>query len=618
VSEAPGGPGADGPVHRGARYYRLPRRRRTWVALLAWTLWMLVGLATAVVGGAYIFVDDTLSAAAPDTPEAEAARQSLNPVARGEPVNMLLIGSDRRDSEDGHTDTLILVRMDGRANFISMLSFARDLWVEIPGHGEGRINGAFGAGGTKAVIDTVENLTNLPVNHYAVVDFEAFRSIVDEVGGVYLDVDRRYFNDNAGCVPGLTCYEQIDLRPGYQRLNGTDALDYVRYRHTDDDFARIARQQQFLSDLKRQTRRLGNLSSLTAFRDIFEENIELSIKNPRQFLNLLDLALTLPDDRIARARIEGMPTDLNGAAVNLPDDTEIANAVEAWQNPTFPEEERPARIDPASVAVAVLNGNGRASGAEQMADLLRTKGYDARNGGNAEAFDYADSAVRYGPETYDAARQVQRLLGPGTGLEPLEPGTAPGADVVVVAGSTFDGTFPKPPPPPKPAPAETLDTESVVDPVRRAGRALGLRVMAPLKVAEGSRLLRMETYRIDGRGGKAPAVKLVFDVPGRAGRPAYWGVMMTSMDDPPILEGRTGTFTSGGREYLTFYDGKNLQRLAFQVDGVTYWVSNSLDYALNANTIQEIAKSMRPTARAKLPKKRTPTPIEVALDAPTP
>ena len=83
------------------------------------------------------------------------------------------------------------------------------------------------------------------------------------------------------------------------------------------------------------------------------------------------------------------------------------------------------------------------------------------------------------------------------------------------------------------------------------------------------------------------------------------------MKNPPILEGETGTISSGGRDYKTYYDGKNLQRLAFTKDGTTYWISNTLSNTLTANTIQEIAKSLRPLNRAKVQKGHSDTAITV-------
>ena len=122
-----------------------------------------------------------------------------------------------------------------------------------------------------------------PVNYYVIIDFTGFQKLVDEVGGVYIDVDRRYYNKQDGTAAHN--YDEIDLQPGYQKLNGADALDFVRYRHTDSDYARIARQQMFLSELKRQTKQLGNLTKPTALRKIFAENIETNLTNVPKFLS---------------------------------------------------------------------------------------------------------------------------------------------------------------------------------------------------------------------------------------------------------------------------------------------------------------------------------------------
>ena len=129
----------------------------------------------------------------------------------------------------------------------------------------------------------------------------------------------------------------------------------------------------------------------------------------------------------------------------------------------------------------------------------------------------------------------------------------------------------------------------------------------------------VRAYRVNvGSGNNGPpAVKVVAQT-YVGGAPRYWGITMTSTRNPPILEGQTGSYTSGGREYLTYYDGRNLQRLAFTKGGVTYWVSNTLENDLSAKTIEEIAKSMRPLNRAKLPKGRTDTPVTVEIEGSTP
>ena len=593
----------------------MPRRRRAWVAAVGWTLWSLAGLLVAVLAGGYIYLDDTLEQAAPNTPEARAARAATRPVLPGEPVNVLLIGSDTRpqDGDPGRSDTLILVRMDSKRGFISMLSFPRDLYVQIPGVGRDKINAAYQYGAAKT-IDTVQELTGEDVNEYVIVDFAGFQRLVDQVGGVFLDVDRRYFNKNVGTA--ATNFADIDLQPGYQRLNGADALAYVRYRRTDSDYARIARQQQFLSELKRQTNRLGNLTSVTSFRRIFADNVETSIDDVRRFLSLLELALTAPDERIARVSIQGTGDLVGEASVEIASPEEIALKVGEWRDPEFEQDEgeRDKPVDPGAVDVTVLNGNGRMLAAERLAEQLRDLGYASRVGGNADVFDFVGSVVYYAPDFRQPARAIAARLGATATAAPLSEADARGNEVVVVVGTDYSGRLSPPPKPQPRAPAATVDTTSLVEVMRRVRQATGMRVMAPLKVAEGSRLRIVRPYRIEGARGKPWAVKLVFET----GYQKYWGIMMTEMKDPPILRGETGTISSGGRDYLTYYDGRDLQRLAFQVDDMTFWISNTLANDLSANTIQEIAKSMRPLNRAKLPRGRADTPIEVETEGFTP
>ena len=608
-------PPRDEPPHRKARYWRVHRpRSRLWLAIFGWTLWGLIGLAVAVVVGGYIALDDTLEAAAPNTPEARAARAATRPALPGQPKNILLIGSDVRPDEGGpgRSDTLILVRMDSRRGFISMLSFPRDLYVPIDGGFPDKINAAYSRG-TDVAIRTVEQLTGEPVNYYVNINFTGFAELVNELGGVYIDVDRRYYN------PEGTGYAPIDLQPGYQRLNGNDALDYVRYRHTDSTYARDARQQMFLAELKRQTKDIGSVASLPRLKRLFGKDIQMDITNPRTFLSLLELALVTPKDKIAKVKIQGTDDMTSaGASIQTASEATIDEAVAEWKDPSFENDTSPGgrARKPSEVDVTVLNGSGRVLAAEDVAEALSEKGYRARVGGNAESFDFTSSAVYYASAYRDAAKKIQALLGPSASSAPLEPHQARGNEVVVVTGTDFTGTLATPPKAEERPAASTVDTTSLVDGVRRAQRALGFRMMVPMKVASGSRLRILRAYRVNvGSGdGGPPAVKMVFET----GYHKYWGITMTTMKNPPIVGGETGSYESGGREYLTYYDGRNLQRLAFRKGNVTFWISNTLENDLSAKTIEEIAKSMRPVNRAKLPKGRTDTPIDVEFEGSTP
>lgn len=609
-------PGERPPAPTVPRYFRMARRPRRWLGIALYVVWAVIGVAVSTGAAFVLFVDSAIDAAHPDTEAFRVALGATDPVLPGRPINILLMGSDKRpkDGDRGRSDSLILVRMDAERDFISMLSFPRDLYVEIPGYGSDKINAAYSYG-EKATIDTVEKLTGEPVNHFVNIDFVGFQRLVDAVGGVYLDVDRRYFNDNTG---GGENYDMIDLEPGYQRLDGVRALDFARYRHTDSDFARIQRQQQFLSELKRQTNRIGNLVKLPSFGKIFRENITMSIKSRGELVKIINLALSVDKARIGRYRING-GLSMNGQqsiVVASPD--EIATKVEQWKNPEFLESAPKKKVVPGEVRVNVLNGNGRVLAGEVGAGLLAAKGFKARNGGNADRFDYSASEVHFAPGKRDEARAVQRLFGPFTGIEPATPAEESVADVTLILGTNFGGALVPPPPPPPPVKAETVWTTALVPVTRNAERAVhgDLSTIAPLRVPPGSRLRRIRLYRINTPGTGPWALKLVFEI-GRSYK--YWSFTQTSWEDEiPILEGETAVIKRGAREYRTFYDGKNLTRVGWKQDGMSYWVSNTLENDINSETMHAIARSTKPWKQARLPKGVTDTSMEIDDDAPTP
>jgi LCP family protein required for cell wall assembly len=176
----------------------------------------------------------------------------------GDPQTILLIGSDHRfgdDRRNARSDTMILLRMDSDANATTVLSIPRDLKIDYTYRGAlyvGRkINETYTVGGEALTAKVVHNLLDVPINHVVNVNFRGFKAAVDAIDCVYVDVDRRYYHSNVGLPPSQQ-YAEIDVSAGYQRLCGTKALDYVRFRHNDNDFVRAARQQDFLRQVKSQ------------------------------------------------------------------------------------------------------------------------------------------------------------------------------------------------------------------------------------------------------------------------------------------------------------------------------------------------------------------------------
>ncbi|MEO6496551.1 MAG: LCP family protein [Solirubrobacteraceae bacterium] len=234
----------------------------------------------------------------------------LDDVDSGEPQTILLLGSDQRyvdrnDKDAARSDTILLVRLDPSKEATAVLSIPRDLMVDIPGYGRAKINEAYSLGGPRKTVETVRALLDFPINHVVNVNFGGFRDAVDRLGCVYADVDRRYFNDNNPPVESVTNYATIDIAPGYQKLCGSDALDYVRFRHLDTDFVRAARQQEFLRQAKAQFG-LGKLfDSRKQLLRIFARYTQTDIRSTPAILRLLKLAFESASNPIRQVRFRG-------------------------------------------------------------------------------------------------------------------------------------------------------------------------------------------------------------------------------------------------------------------------------------------------------------------------
>jgi polyisoprenyl-teichoic acid--peptidoglycan teichoic acid transferase len=218
----------------------------------------------------------------------------------------MILGSDRRPRNNvegaggARSDTIMLVRLDPGKDATAILSLPRDLKVEIPGHGADKINAAYELGGPKLTLTTVKAVTGLPVNHVVNVAFQGFWRAVNAVGCVYVDIDRRYFNDSAA-------YAYIDVQPGYQRMCGRKALQYVRFRHEDTDIVRAARQQDFLRQAKQQIAASDLIEKRDRLVTIFGRNTstDTALRSRSEVLRLLKLALFSATQPIREVRFQG-------------------------------------------------------------------------------------------------------------------------------------------------------------------------------------------------------------------------------------------------------------------------------------------------------------------------
>jgi len=270
---------------------------------------LIVSVCATAVAVAVIREVEDITAPFRDGRVANIEIPEIDAADAGGARTFMILGSDKRKGTDSdsppRSDTILLVRADPDADAIAVLSIPRDLKVEIPGHGEGKINGAYeygGKNGPRLVLRSVKKLfedatgEKFPINNVMVMDYGAFRRAVDYIDGVYVDIDRDYFNDNSG---GQN-YATIDIDPGYQKLRGQDALDYVRYRHTDNDLVRAARQQDFLRQAKNDAdvRKLMSLGESKRLARVFSRyfRVDKSLRSTKEVFSMLRLVLFLAQE----------------------------------------------------------------------------------------------------------------------------------------------------------------------------------------------------------------------------------------------------------------------------------------------------------------------------------
>ncbi|HEU0304445.1 MAG TPA: LCP family protein [Gaiellaceae bacterium] len=652
LSAAPGGggsvvlpPDALSPV----TVYAAPGpRRRSGMGLVARALGIvtagLLMLVVSLVGGVYLWLHESVAAVSAHSADVKEAQTTLDGVPPADKAAIaLVIGYDRRHGEaegtPSRSDTLMLLRADPQTDTISMLSFPRDLVVPIRCPDQvftSKINAAYSTCGARGALDTVRDLTGLPINYLITVNFRGFKKIVNTLGGVWVDVDRRYFNDNAGVSAGYG-FAKINLQPGYQRLTGGAALDFVRYRHTDSDFHRVARQQLFVTAMKEQFGRSFSITKIPPLVGAITKNVEVGVGGgkdvtARTILRYALFAYGLQGGHFFQEKIEGV----TGYSELTTDSSNIQDAVARFSSPdveapkvatavALKRKLKTATPKPEDTTVTVLNGYVVPGAAAEARYLLGQRGYATIDGppgatGNAPWDDQFHTKVYFdggSSRARAAATAMARLFGAAdtepfaaakkcTGAPLRQPRSClvrplgNGATVTVVVGQTFHNQL-------APAPARTQivrtppdvrrDRPATASLVRAQKRKVDFALMVPSvldRLSYPDSEVPVRTYRMDGHD----AVRLVF----RRGL-EYWGVQQTSWEDAPVLDSRSLHRVINGRGYDFYYHGRKLHMIVLRKGDASYWVVNTLLDSLSNETMIAIAKGLQPLDPPKKAKK---------------
>ena len=302
-----------------------PPKRRVGLRFVAAAFVIVSSMAAATAVSFLLFLSD-IAEGLNDDGTLGAARAQLEDVEGGAPQTILVLGSDKREStkgDPGRSDTAILLRVDPDKEFLSLMSLPRDLEVPIPGYGEDKLNAAYsfgeqanpGGGGTELAIKTITDYLDIPINHVVNVDFTGFYEAVNAIGCVYIDIDRHYFNSNEGVFEGSEeFYSEIDVEAGYQKLCGFKALQYVRYRHGDNDLVRGARQQDFIREARQRippTKLLPVFGEGDELIDIFTKNTSSDIDDVPTIIAMMKSFVSVREAPVRQVTL-GQLTDDGG------------------------------------------------------------------------------------------------------------------------------------------------------------------------------------------------------------------------------------------------------------------------------------------------------------------
>ncbi len=392
--------------------------------------------AVAGIPGVSI-VDNSATPEAPDaalpTPEPEAPAVDLPPTWDGASrVTILLMGVDTEVVIDeqgqvspdrvgpARSDTMILMTIDPQTKTAGMMSIPRDLWVNIPGYGYGRINTAYyngeanklPGGGPVLAMRTVEQVIGVPVQYYAQIEFWAFTRLIESMGKVDVFVEKKIVIDPMG--PGA---DEIMLSAGWHKLGGVEALGYVRQRHTEGgDVDRSKRQQALIMAVRDHVLDPANFPTMIANAPEMYNEIQSGVRTNLTFDDIMRLGMLvkdIPPENIKRGVIDYTMVQLVDLVVKGEKQSvfkPIADKIRVLRDEIFTSTGAAGPLAQGTDAlelakqegatVAIYNSSLTSGLAQRTADYLKSQGFNVISTGNAQTFPGATQVIDYRGKMY--------------------------------------------------------------------------------------------------------------------------------------------------------------------------------------------------------------------------
>lgn len=357
--------------------------------------------------------------------------------ANGTTLTFLVVGSDSRERLDDlaffgpaggeRGDVIMLVHLDQATGEARMLSIPRDLWVDIPGNGEGKINSAYSYGGPTLMVQTIRENLGIEVNHYVEVDFVGFIEMVDELGGIEMTFP----------YPARDAKSGLSVEAGTQMLDGEQALAFARSRKYQEyqndawvsvdasDLGRTQRQQEVVRAILTEMKTPASIAEAGQIAGSMAEHMTVDAA----FATSSVASLAWDFRGVVTGSIDGqtLPVygdSVNGASIVMAAEPESSAMIDGFLSGVETIESAPLRVQ-------VLNGNGIAGAASAMSERLAESGFEIAGVGNAEARDYATTTIVV-PDGSTAGDQIIGRIGFGV----VQIGTVDnGYDAVVIVGA---------------------------------------------------------------------------------------------------------------------------------------------------------------------------------------
>jgi len=331
--------------------------------------------------------------------------------------------SDEVYTSSSRSDTNIAVNIDLATKNLGVVSIPRDLWVEIPKVGHGKVNEAIADGGPERTEATLMQNFGMPAfDYYLILKIDATKNIVDAIGGIDVDVEKTMdYDDSWGHL-------HIHLKKGYQHLNGEQTVGYIRFRHDEEgDFGRMRRQRQVMQVLVARLKDPSIAMRVPALLSIVQKNVRTNMPPDK----MLSLAFALRDVTQQMVHTAEIPTDIgftDGQSVLYFQPQAGAQIIHKYLVVGFT-----GAFDPSTVRLKVENGSGKPGAASAMADYLRQKGFTVIETRNAKKFGAAKTSITGPNESIVAlvAKQMP-IAGVLTAIGPVE-----GGDIDIVVGKDY-------------------------------------------------------------------------------------------------------------------------------------------------------------------------------------